>query len=384
MTISRREPMGLASRLPSATRSTSRSGRASSQAPPRRQVVKSIWVSSYIAREPGGVAGEAAVASHRPTARERAAISATASTSRPKRWENLTRSERGVPTPGRTSLPGSRTQKAMATARKAGSEAKRARRGAWSSSSTKVRNLGAARLARLAAIGADDLRDLRGDDVPVGVDGDEEGAPLQREARAAAGGRDAAGAAQAQGLALEIEQLLGVDLAAAALDVLQELALDGGHLLDLLAQALGVAELLPRGLEREGDGGVGRAAEVVGGDGAQRLEGGLREEGAEGARVLALPALELEEEGGREDELDPVLDLAPEDHAAGEQRLEPHRERGHLERAARLGDAVEQLAAGRREPRGVAHVGDAHQRARGLGGRVDALAGIDPDPHAAD
>ncbi len=139
MTISRSEPMGLASRLPSATRSTSRSGRASSQAPPRRQVVKSIWVSSYMASEPGGVAGEAAVASQRPTARERAATSDTASTSRPKRWENLTSSDRGVPTPGRTSLPGSRTQKPMATARNAGSEAKRARRGAWSSSRTKVR-----------------------------------------------------------------------------------------------------------------------------------------------------------------------------------------------------------------------------------------------------
>ena len=116
-------------------------------------------------------------------------------------------------------------------------------------------DLGAAQLARLAAVGADNLGDLGGDDVAVGVDGDEEGAPLQREARAATGRVDAARAAQAQRLALEVEQLLGVDLAAAALDVLEQLALDGGHLLDLGAQVGGVAELLPGGLEREGDGG---------------------------------------------------------------------------------------------------------------------------------
>ena len=178
-------------------------------------------------------------------------------------------------------------------------------------------DLGAPRLARRPAIGPDDLRHLRGDDVAVGVDGDEEGAPLQREARAPARRGDAAGAAQAEGLALEIEQLLSVDLAAAALDVLQQLALDRGHLVDLLAQALGIAELLPCGLEREGDGRVGRAAEVVRRDRAQRLEGRLGEEGAQGPRILTLPALELEEEGRGEDELDPVLDLAPEDHARG-------------------------------------------------------------------
>ena len=180
------------------------------------------------------------------------------------------------------------------------------------------------------------------------------------------------------------EQLLRVDLAAAALDALEQLALDGGDLLDLFAEAIGVAELLPRGLEREGDGRVGGPAQVVRGDRAQRLEGGLGEEGTEGARVFALPALELEEEGGGEDELDAVLHLASEDHAAGEQGLEADRERGHLERAARLGDAVEQLAARGREPRGVAHVGETHQRARRLRRGVDALARVDPDPHAGD
>src|SRR6185437_2676267 len=120
----------------------------------------------------------------------------------------------------------------------------------------------------------------------------------QGEAGAAAGGVDAAGPAQAQRLALQIEQLLGVDLAPAALDALQELALDGGYLVDLRAELGRIAELLPRGLEGEGDGRVRRAAEVVRGHGAQGLERSLGEQGPEGARVLTLPAIELQEEGG--------------------------------------------------------------------------------------
>ena len=120
------------------------------------------------------------------------------------------------------------------------------------------------------------------------------------------------------------------------------------------------------------------------GDALKRLERGLGEEGAEGARILPLPALQLEEERGGQDELDPGIDLAAEDDAAGQERLEPGRQRGNVERAARLGDTVEQLAARGGEARGVAHVRDADERARGLGGVVDALARVDTDAHSPD
>ena len=151
-------------------------------------------------------------------ARLSAAMNATSSRSRPKRVANLAISERGVPTPGRTSTVGSRTASAIASASGAGSSAKRARRGAWSSPSTKLRIAWrwASRSARRWAptIPADFGRN----DVAVRVNGDEEAAPLEREADAAPRRRRAHRAAQAQRLALEIEQLLGVDLAADVLD----------------------------------------------------------------------------------------------------------------------------------------------------------------------
>ena len=71
-----------------------------------------------------------AEASHKPMARESDAMSATASGSRPKRCAKRVTSERGVPTPSRTSTPGSRTASARAIVMGTGSSAKRARRGA--------------------------------------------------------------------------------------------------------------------------------------------------------------------------------------------------------------------------------------------------------------
>src|SRR5207248_3300389 len=80
--------------------------------------------------EPGGEADEMADGSQRPIARESAATSATTSGSRPKRCAKRVTSDRGVPTPSRTSTPGSRTASASAIVRPTGSSAKRARRGA--------------------------------------------------------------------------------------------------------------------------------------------------------------------------------------------------------------------------------------------------------------
>src|SRR6185503_21251773 len=115
--------------------------------------------------------------------------------------------------------------------------------------------------------------------------------------------------------------------------------------LDLLPEAIGVAHHLPRALEGEGDGRRGRAAQIVRGDGAHGLERRLGQEGPERTRILAFPALELEEEGGGKDQLDSLLDLAPKDHAPVEERLEAGRERRDQERAAGLGDAVKELTA---------------------------------------
>ena len=68
---------------------------------------------------------------------------------------------------------------------------------------------------------------------------------------------------------------------------------------------------------------------------------------------------------------------------AREQRLERRRECRDEERASRLGDAVEELDARRREARGVARLGERDEEACDLRRRIEPLGRVDPDTRVA-
>jgi hypothetical protein len=138
---------------------------------------------------------------------------------------------------------------------------------------------------------ADDRADLGRDDVAVRMHRDEKGAAFEREPDPATRRRGARRGTKTQGLALELEQLFGVDFAALGLDPLQDTALGQRQLADLLLEARRVSQGLERRLERERDGRGGRAPQIVRRDRAHRLELGLREQRAHPAGVLALPRL---------------------------------------------------------------------------------------------
>ncbi len=250
----------------------------------------------------------------------------------------------------------------------------------------------ALRLALGLLRGAHDRADLGRHDVAIRVHGHEQSAPLEREAHPASRRRRPRRRAHPQRLSFELQELLGICLAPFALHRLQHAPLGAGQLLDLLGQLRGIAEHLPRGLERERDGGRRGAAEVVRGDRAHGLERRLREERADAAWVLPLPRAELHEIRRRQDELDGRLLLVPslpfaaarEHEPAGEERLERRRDRRDEERPARLGDAVKQLDARGREARRIARLGERHEETRDLRRGVEALGRIDPDAEPRD
>jgi hypothetical protein len=157
----------------------------------------------------------------------------------------------------------------------------------------------AARDALAVGRRADDRAHLGGHHVAVGVHWQEQRSPLEREAHAAPRGRSARCRPQAQGLALELEQLFRVDLAPLTLDTLEHPSLERREALDLGGELGRVTEHVPRILERQRDRGRRRSPEVVRGDGARRLERRLGEQGPHTARILPLPGPELQEIGGR-------------------------------------------------------------------------------------
>ena len=123
------------------------------------------------------------------------------------------------------------------------------------------------RLAIGLPLRPDDGRDLGRNHVAIRVHRYQKAASFERKADAAPRWSRARSAAQTHGLALEVEQLFGIDLAADALDRHQELPLEGRELFDLTRQALARGEHLPRRLEAERDRRSRRAPEVVAGDG---------------------------------------------------------------------------------------------------------------------
>ena len=166
-----------------------------------------------------------------------------------------------------------------------------------------------------------------GHDVPVRVHRDEQRAPLEREADAAARGRRARRRPQAQRLALELEQLLGVDLAAVVLDALEDAPLGGRELRDLLGELAAGCRARPTPSRA-----TARWAASPGGRGsARRWRSSSRTAPARGARAapagLRRPTCELDEVRGRQDQLDAASGRAREHEAAREQRLERRRQR---------------------------------------------------------
>src|SRR5262249_38449845 len=158
----------------------------------------------------------------------------------------------------------------------------------------------------------------------------------------------AGGGAKAQRLLFELEELLGVDLTAFALDALEDTPLGGRELVDLLGELAGVAEDLPRELEGERDRRRRRTPPVMGGDGARRLERRPGQKCTNPAWVLALPGPKLNEVGRGQDELDRAALAAREHQTAPQKRFERRWDRLDDERAPRLRDAVKELDARRR------------------------------------
>src|SRR5262249_54012231 len=98
---------------------------------------------------------------------------------------------------------------------------------------------------------ADDRADLGRDDVAIRMNRNEKPAALEREADAAPRRRRSRRGPQTKRLAFELEELFGVDLAAELLDALEDSPLRRRELVDLFGELLGIAERLPRRLERE-------------------------------------------------------------------------------------------------------------------------------------
>jgi DNA modification methylase len=120
-------------------------------------------------------------------------------------------------------------------------------------------------------------------------------------------------------------------------------------------------------------------------DRAHRLERRLREQCTHPARVFTFPRAQLNEVGGREDELDVVLSFRTrEDDAAFGERLQGGRNGRDDEEPTRLCDAVEQLDARLRQPARVAELGERNESAGDLRGGIEALRGIDADTEPRD
>jgi hypothetical protein len=229
-----------------------------------------------------------------------------------------------------------------------------------------------------------DARDLGRYDVPVRVDRDEESAALEGEPDASARLGGALRRTQAERLPLELQELVGLDLATLGDHALEDPSFGRGELVDLLGQARIGSEHLPRGLERERDRRRRGAPEVVCGDRARALERGLGEERAQTSRVLALPRPNLHEVRDRQDELDRAAFSTSEHDASCREGLERAGHGRHPEHAVGFRDAVEKLDARRREPARIAEVRQLDERTRHLRGHVEALRGIDADPEARD
>jgi hypothetical protein len=112
-------------------------------------------------------------------------------------------------------------------------------------------------LTFLVVGGADDRAHGRGDDVAVGMNGDQEPTSFEREADATTGGGGAGGGAEAKRLAFELEELLGVDLAAVDLDTFHDATLRDGEARDFGGEELAVAEDIPGLFEAQDDRGGG-------------------------------------------------------------------------------------------------------------------------------
>ena len=185
--------------------------------------------------------------------------------------------------------------------------------------------LGALQLASAVGPRGDDSRHLGRNHMPVRVERNQEAAPLQGESDPAPGLGRAGGGAQTERLALELEQLVGVDLAALLLDGVEQLALARWELVHFGAERGLLAEGLPGHLEPEHDRRRCRSPEVMGGDRVLGLECGLREQRAHRPRRFSLPRPQLQQVGDRQQQLEVALLATREHHAAGEQRLESDR-----------------------------------------------------------
>ena len=123
---------------------------------------------------------------------------------------------------------------------------------------------------------------------------------------------------------------------------------------------------------------------------AGRLERRLRQERAQPARILAFPGAQLQQVGPGEDQLEApcfartAILTASEHQPAAEQRLESGRKRGHDEEPARLGHAMEQLHARRRQARRIAQLGQGHESPGDLRRSVETLGRVDPHSQPGD
>jgi hypothetical protein len=204
-------------------------------------------------------------------------------------------------------------------------------------------DLAALGLALGAPLGAHDARHFGRNHVAIRVHGHEEAAPFERKTDAAPGGRRPHRAAQPERLALEIQKLLGVDLAADLLHRREQLALERRKLLHLARQPLGIAEHLPRRLETERERRGRRTAEVVRRDAARDVGVRLIQHRAHAARVLAFPRLDVQEERDRQEQLDAGAAPAHVHDATRDERLDRGRQAARGEDAARLRDAIQEL-----------------------------------------
>ncbi|MBM4361577.1 MAG: hypothetical protein FJ104_02765 [Deltaproteobacteria bacterium] len=197
--------------------------------------------------------------------------------------------------------------------------------------------------------------------------------------------RGPARAAQAHGLPLEIEELLRVDLTPGLLDGEEELSLERRERLELRLQARSVRERRPGDLEPEHHRRDGRPAQIVRRHRPGDLGGGLGEERAQPARVLAVPGAELQQERDGEDELDAAADEPAGEHrAARDERLDCGGQRRKRQHTASLGEPVHELTSGPRQVPRVAELRRCDQRAGDLRRDVDALRGVDVDIQAVD
>ncbi len=204
-------------------------------------------------------------------------------------------------------------------------------------------HLVAAGLAFALVRGADNRAHLGGHHVAIGVNRDKQAPAFEREADTAPRGGGSGRRPQAKWLAFELEQFLGVHLAAVLLYAFEDAPLGRRKLRDLCAERIGGAEDLPGRLERQGNGRRRRPTQVVSCDRAHRLERRLREERTHAPRVLALPGLELHEISRRQNEFEPFVRVSREHEPSGKQGLEGGGNGCHDEGPAGLGHTVEKL-----------------------------------------